>query len=255
MAKIRFAYDNRWRSAIGTPEASSAALALPAAATQNPDRSFVWRSLSLQANQTLTRDLGAAESVTMVALANVLLQNGGTVRLLEGGSGATPGAWNLVTTLPTQNADTRVTYGFFGPISARHWQLEWTNGIPGVPTIAEVGYVHLGGYYEPERNTLSPTGLERIDPSVGRASVDGQQSFAERTGYDTGELRFIASTAELVNFRTMYRTVGRRTPIFVVMNADVTWQAWLLRIASSLETPVHGALGQHNITFSWEESR
>src|SRR5262245_34665461 len=99
---------HEWSAAGGTLAATWAAAALPASARQDTERTYVWRSLSQAADQLLARDLGSAKAINYVATANVKRQGGGTLKLYEAGTGAGPGAWNLVTTLPAQNANSRI---------------------------------------------------------------------------------------------------------------------------------------------------
>jgi hypothetical protein len=256
MSKIRFLYDNVWADAGGTVAATSEASALSAAASQNPDRSYVWRSLSQVANQALTRDLGSSKAATCVAVANVKRQNAGTLKLQEAGIGAGPGAWNDVATIPVQDAHSRVSFAFFNSLSARHWRLLFLNGNGALADTAEVGYVHLGTYFEPTYNIMNPE-IHRFDPSVGRASVDGQSTFAQRSPFDYGDFNFDAMPeADLNSLQSIYHSVGNSTPFFVVLDTALPWMAWLLRFSSPVRSmPVSLAPIGYDVGLSWTEAR
>src|SRR5207237_7318523 len=121
MANIRIAWTNLWSAASSVLVASSAASGLPGSASQNPDRSYVWRSATATGVQTLDIDLGAATAITCVMIANPKLIGSGVIELHERGSAGSAGAANLVATLPAADSDTRVTFAFFSSNSKRHW--------------------------------------------------------------------------------------------------------------------------------------
>lgn len=252
----RFLWNNLWSGSSGSIAALSAASALPAAASQNPDRTYVYRSLSQTANQYLTRDLGSAQAVTALGVANVRLQNAGALKLYEGGSSASPGVYNLVATLPSQDADTRVATAAFGSVSARHWKLEWENGIPATPDYVELGFACLAAFFEPSRHPVLPLGLRRADPSVMRASVDGQQTWTQRTHFASGALVFNnAPEADLDTYRQMYRQLGRRTPFFFILDDSLGYQQWLLRFASDVDFTRKPVPGRYDVALAVEEAR
>jgi hypothetical protein len=257
MAKLRlFAPENLWSTEDGALTALSEASGLPAAASQSPDRTYIYRSLSQIANQTLIRDVGTnGQTLSCIGMANTKRMNEGTVRLYQGGNGASPGAWVSVVALPPEDSTTRVAYAFFTPVIARWWKLEWENFNDLIADYAEVGYVFLGAPNEFSRGVVVPVPIGRTDPSVARASVDGQESYVQRSGSFFGSfMHRNASEADLTAMRQIYLAVGRRTPIFAVLDSTIGWQAWLLRFASDVSHPRRSVPGRYDISYSWREA-
>lgn len=251
-----FLATNEWSAAGGSLTATSAAAGLPAAATQDTERTYVWRSLSQTADQVLTRDLGSSKAVTYCAAANVKRQGGGTLKLYQGGTGGSPGAWTLVATLPDQNANSRIGVATFASVSARHWKLEWANGVPATPDYAECGYIGLGLAFEPTRACQVPVPFTLVDPSIPQSSPDGQTSFTVRTPYATGTMAFKAlSQADHDSFETMRLALGVRTPFFFSLDTGYTKQQWLMRFAGDLAFERRHVPGRYNLGFEWTEAR
>jgi len=257
MANIRLAYVNAYTDPATTLAASSAASALPVTASQNPDRSYVWRSATDTVAQTVDVDLGAVTAVTAVLLANVKVVGTGVVELYERGDGGAPGSATLVATLAAQDRDTRAVAAFFSSQSHRHWQLKWTN--PTAATdYAELGYAFLGTYVEPAVNVMVPIGLDRQDPSVLATSSDGQKSFAARTKYITGQLRWDAVlAAQLDQLRAIFDAIGQATPLFIVLDTSLSWTTWLARLSGGLawELEPNLAIGRYGAAIAFEEVR
>lgn len=255
MANIRFFADNLWTLAQGSIAATSAAPALPAAASQSGDRTYVWRGLSQLGDQSLTRDLGAARTISAAALANVRALNGGAVLFEQAGSGASPGAWVTVATMPTQDATRRVTWSVFEPFSARHVRFRFENPV-GVADFPEVGYAFVGVPLEPSLNVTVPMEWWDEDPSVIEKSVDGQATLTERTMYIGGECSFTAlPQSDFDAFRLMYRSTGIRRPIFMVLDDVLPWSAPLMRLTSPIRHTWLENSQRYDVTFSWEEIR
>lgn len=255
MPNIRFLYDNLWAAAATTLTASSEAAALPVEASQDHDRSYVFRSEEVAVAVTIDADLGSVQAVTSVAVANVRLFAGGVLELYQRGDAGAPGAAVLVATLPAQDADTRVAAAFFASQSHRHWQLTFTN--PGsVTDYVELGYAHLGTYYEPTVNVSAPAPVTLVDPSVGVASVDGQQTYAQRTPFFSGTFTIRdAPEAVATAIRAMRQEVGSRAPFFAVLDTSLGWTAWLLRLAANLGHGLGALGGRYTIELPWEEAR
>ena len=255
MAVCLLLIDNEWSISAGTLVATSEAAAMPASLTQVPERTKPWRSLSQTADQVLTRDLGSGRAVTYVAVANVRLQNGGSLKVYQGGTGGAP-AWSLVATFPAQDPDTRMAVCTFATITARHWKLEFVNGVPATPDYAECGYVGLGTAFSPTRACVVPVPWQPVDPSVKSSSVDGQQSYTTRTIYAAGAFLFRAiNESDLTSFRSLYRSLGRKTPYFFSMDSSLGNQQWLMRIDSGLRVERRHVPGRYDLSYSWEEAR
>lgn len=258
---MRFLYENLFSDPGTTLVASSAASALPVGASANPDRSYVWRSLQQSGVQTIDIDLGSVQEVTDVAVANVRLLGSGVLELYQRGDAGSAGSATFVTTLPTQDPDTRVAVKAFASQSHRHWQLKWTNPTAAAD-YAEVGYVFLGTSLTPD-DGIQPPQISRADPSVASQSIDGQQSFASRTGYAMGSWSWVAvdESTVLADLRTLYRAVGRRTPLFAVMDDALGWMAWFCRLATEVQTQILYAEDLDasefvvSISLGWEEVR
>lgn len=253
---MRILWDNLWSRSGTLITATSEASALPAAASQSPDRTYVWRSLSQAADQALTADLGAAALADSVAIANLRRQGGGDLKLYEGGSGGSPGTWNLVATLPSAGDEGRVSLAVFSAVTARHWKLQWRNAAAPGADYAEAGYIHLG----PHWNFTGPAGFPAhvgIDPSLRRDSVDGQANFALRTAYSTGQIDAVLDEMQLSTLRNIRRQIGQRTPFFLERAAAYPWMVWLVRFLSEIayERIPGTNPTKYRASFEWEEVR
>lgn len=250
---LRIGYVNRWKT--GTLTASSSATGLPAAATQVPDRKYVWRSNASTGVATLDCDFGAAQSIRMVAVANVKLLSGGTLRLNTRGTGGAPGAASALVTLPTQDATTLAAVGVFNATSVRHAQLEWLN--PGaVSDYAELGFAFVGDYIEPALNPLPGWAYDRQDPSVSRVSLHRQKQFATRDKYLVGRWSWDGSKfADWDLFRALYEAVGISTELVFSLSTTYTWTTLFARLTGPLATQPSLARQRVELALPWEELR
>lgn len=253
MANIRFlTIANLWSAGETTITGSSEAAALPVALTAQTERGKVWRSLSDIANQWAQADLGSALSVTCCAIANPKLQNAGSLKLQRSSDGS---AWTDVDTFPAADVETNVTYLFFDALAYRYWRVLSVNGNGAIADYAEIGYIYLGTYFEPATNVTTPLNVKREDPSVWSSSPDGQITTTTRTAYASWANQFEAvDESDLTNFRTLFRSVGRRIPFFCVVDQSLTWSAWLCRTASELGWVARDVPGLYDVQFEcWEE--
>jgi hypothetical protein len=252
---LRLLYVNRYSAATTTLTASSSATALLVGASKNPDRSYAWRSLTQTGVQTIDADFGSSMAVNACLLANVKTVGTGVVELYSRGTGSSPGSATLVATMPTQDRDTRTTFAFFNSVSARHWQLKWTNPT-SASDYAELGHAFLGTYIEGQRNIRVPSRIARPDPSVASMSVDGQQTFRRRTKYFTGEWEFLEiSEAQLTELRAIFDAIGVGTPFYAVLDTSLTWTSWFARFVGALQTNLSQVVGRYTVAMSWEEVR
>lgn len=252
-AKIRYLYANRWAEATTVLTASSEASALPVKASQNPDRSYAFRSGTGAVEVTIDCDLGAVRNIDAIAAANVRLFTGGSLQVSQRGTGATPGAAVLVATLPASEALRRTTFAFVSTVSARHWRFTFTN--PGlVSGYVELGYAFLGLAFQPSVNVRVPLDTQVIDPSVIERSVDGQKSTTFRTNFDAGSMElFFVPTADAEAFATMQSTVGVRLPFFMVLDDTLSWTAWLAAFTTPIGRKFEEATGRYTVSYGWEE--
>lgn len=250
---VRFLMENLWTEA--GISASSEVTALPAAASQHPDRSYVWRSLNDVSDKYLTVTLGNSAAATMVGVANLRRLNAGAVILQQAGNGASPGAWADVVTLPDADPITRVTLAFFDTITAKHWRLKFENGIPATADYAEAGVVGLGEYYEPERRMAAQFDMPVIDPSVLTHSVDGQETGTARTQFTMFDVSFIAAPDEdHENLLALYRMLTVRTALFLSLHESHSWEWFYGRLRSPLNRrPIGGR--QFMLSVGFEEAR
>lgn len=252
MANIRFLQPNLYTGASLT--ASSEASALPVEASQNPDRSYVYRSANENGVQTIDIDLGAVTAVKSCAVANVKLVGSGDLELYERGDAGSPGTANLVATLPAANSDRRSAVVFFAEESHRHWQLKWTN--PGADTdYAELGYCHLGSYLEPSINVSVPLPLEEIDPAVVRMSVDRQRAVSTRTRYTMGRFSWMdLPDSDRDDIRSMWGSHGVSAPFFAVLDTALAWTAWLVYMSENLSEQFNEIVNRYDVGFDWMEA-
>lgn len=250
---MRLLYSNMWNLSTSVASALSSANAMPAASAQNPDRRAPWRSLTQTADQWNKVDLGSTMTPTCAAIANPRLQNAGTLKLQSSPDNA---AWTDVATFPAADPDTNVSIVFFTATGRRYYRVYSTNGNGAVADYAELGYVFLGTYLEPTAKPIEPQ-ISRPDPSVERASEDGQKSYAARSTFAYGAFQFFMAQTDVDNLRTVFRTVGMRTPFFLVLDTTATWLQWLARFSSELSVSLRATVsgGLHTVTISFEEAR
>lgn len=256
MARIRFCHQNLWSASSSVVVASSAAANLPAAASQNPDRSYVWRSLTAVATPTLDVDLGSVLAVSLVAIANPRqFSDAAVIELYQRGDAGTAGAATLVATLPVKDAETNVAYIAFASQSHRHWQLKWTN--PGaVDGYVEAGYVFLGVPFEPAVNYTAPADGSLVDPSIAVASVDGQVTVTQRTAFRQRTLTFSeVAEADFDSLREVFETVGVRRNFFVIEDSTRSWTALLARCTQALRYREEDVHGRFSVQLTYEEAR
>jgi hypothetical protein len=250
---LRIGYVNRWKT--GTVSASSAVAGLPASATQVPDRKYVWRSTTGTGIATIDCDFGAAQTISMCALANVKALSGGTVRFNTRGTGGSPGAASALVTLGTPDVTTQAVAGFFNPTSVRHAQFEFLN--PGaVSDYAEAGFAFAGGFVEPVLNVLPGWSMDRDDPSLSRQSVGRQKQFATFEKFYAGRWAWDASRfADWDLFRALYDTVGTSTEVVFVLSTAYAWTTWLARLTGPLSARPSLARQRAEVSIGWEEVR
>ncbi len=236
-----------------TLTASSSATALPASYLQHPDRAKVWRSLTQTGVQTMDFDLASAQDVTSVCVANLKLVGAGALQVY---SGASLGAeTTLRATITSQDRDTRAASSFFTTGNARYWRLKWTN--PGSANdYAEVGYVHLGTYFEPLVNITVPVDIARPDPSVLVESVDGQAQAVRRTKFFRGSWVFQNIVeAQLDLYRALWDTIGVGGVYFQHLDTSLAWTCWYARNAGELTVTMSDIVGRYNVGLPWVECR
>jgi hypothetical protein len=251
---MRIGAVNRYDVTATSLTATTAATALPVSATQNPDRSHIWRSTTNVSEDAIDIDLGSVLATTMIAVANVRLKSGGLLKLQERGDAATPGAASDVVTLPTEDAGTRVAIATVGE-NHRHWRLLWTN--PGaVSDFAELGYAYLGTPTTPPKNPSLPVAWDLVDPSVRQQSLDGQVTSTQRSQFRAGTFRWagLARADRDAIVETIYGAHGSHAPIFVEVQDNPTWEAILLRFGQDARTNLI-AVAKHAVEVGWEEVR
>lgn len=262
MKVARFLYGNIWNNATTrVVDAFSAIPALPATASQNPDRTYVWRSTTTTGDQWLRLSTGPVGlGATCVAVANMRLHgSGGTAKLQSttDPTGATGWADVAGASIAAQDGDSRTSFKFFTSPGVRiMWRIYFTN-VGAVSDYVEVGYVFLGDYYEPDVNVTDGLNMDQVDPSVGVMSVDGQETFTIRTRYTTGTMEFEAvSASTLALFQTMWRTIGATTPFFLVLDADQTWTCWYGRLVDRIQRQFReGSATLYNVSMEFREAR
>jgi hypothetical protein len=249
--RIRFFNNNLWPSAAVT--ASSAVASLPATATQNTQRTGVWRS-NAEAAPTLNADLGSSKAVTGGALVNVRIVSGtlSTIKLQWSNDGAT--GWTDFATLSTIDTESLVGYGFAASATKRYWRFLFT---PTSGTIqVEVGIAVVGTYLETSVNVTAPNPLQLNDPSVVSRAIDGQRSTSLRTLFmsSTWDFRDLPE-ADALALRLMYRSFGQGTPHVVVLDTTRSWMAWCAFFTETYGNEAADRPGRYNLRIGWEEAR
>ena len=252
MPRIRFLDTDQYAGATLTP--TNEVTALPATASQNSDRRFPFRSLTGTIAIDLDIDLGSVTTIDACALANVTLFSGGALELYERGDAGSAGAATLVGTLSAEDADSRVAYLFPTSSAHRHWQLKWTNPSP-VSGFCEAGYVFLGTYSELSVNVSAPFATRLQDLSVLRRSPSGGRSTSSHPTIRTAQWRVQdAPEADRAIVDDVFRSVGVRVPIFVVLDTAKAWTALLLYFASEMAFDFGSLDGRYDIAMDVEEA-
>lgn len=255
MARIRYLYANDYTAAATVLTPSSTSTTLPVGNSQSPDRSLVFRSGTVSVAVTIDVDFGSTKAVTAAAMANIRLFSGGALEVYDRGTGGAPGAATLKATLSASDTYRRTAFVFFTSFSARHVQLKFTN--PGaISGYVELGHAFLGTYFEPSVNVRVPMDTEIVDPSVILSSVDGQKSTTERTNYEAGaqELYFVEESDQ-ASFQAMQTAVGKRVPVFVVLDGALAWTCWMAYFTTGIRRRFEEATGRYTIAYGWEEAR
>ena len=257
MANIAILHSNLWSLPAAAVSATSSATGLPVTATQNPDRTYLWRSSPTTAEVMLQIDLGSAQSVSYAFLANVRRLNSSAITIEDGGSSASPGAWTNRGTLSATDPGTRIAAVKLtgAPISARHWRFRFAT--TGAQDYCEVGYAGLGPGFVPAVNMSEPMDLQLVDPAQLLESPDGQRSAAPRSLYWAGSFQFYkTSDSDRGTFETLYRSFGTRVPFFAWLDQATGWQALLMRLDNQIRVREELASPLlFTIEMDWSEER
>jgi hypothetical protein len=253
MAGIRFGVNNEWDKLTAELSATTAAAGLPASMAQVPDRTAVWRSLTNDDAEDLDLDCGIAVAASMLAVANLKLKDAGACILQQRGSGDDPGTAVDLATVPAVDPNTGVAIVTFDTVRARHWRLHFTNPDPATDYV-ELGYAFLGLPTETAVNVDQPVAYQVNDPATVVRTPDGQQTLTRRSLFTSGAFRWTglsqADRDQLVD--TLYRAHGARTPVFVVLDADLPWSAALIRLGAAMQAP-NTVTTQYDVSVDWTE--
>lgn len=252
MANIRLCLDvsvsgtgNQWADPANTITASSAASALPATATQNPDRRYIWRSLSQIDGQWLLLTAALPIAATCCAVANLKLQNNGSVKLQSCNDGVT---WVDVGTFPAADPVRNLTFLCFAAQTNAFWRLLFVNGSGAVADYAEVGYAFLGQYFEPTINFDAPMDIQPVDLSVPGVSDSGQKTFTRKSRYDAFACQFSgAPQADADSLQAIYELAQTTVPFFLLVDTSKSALNYLARFSAA---PMR-RLGDLPSTFDW----
>jgi hypothetical protein len=253
MARIRFLYSNLFSAASAVASASASVSALPPANAQVPDRTLVWRSTTTTGDQWIKVDLGSAQAVTAIAVANPKLHgSGGTLKIQSSPDDA---IWTDRGSIPSADADSKVAFLFIGSVSARYWRFYFTN-VGVASDYVELGYAFLGTYLEPSINvTAQGLSTPLLDRSVVVESITGQATTTVRPKQAKGAFGFDSmSESDTASLVTMFRAQGFGTPFFVVLDTSLAWTAWLIAFRSPLARGWQANPGQYDPSFEWEEA-
>lgn len=251
MAKIRFLYNDLAAAAASVAAASSAVSSLPAANAQNPDRTLVWRSSTGVGDAWVSFDLGSAQSVTAVAVANITIHPGGSAKVQWSTDNA---SWTDYGALPAADVDTAVTFVFGGTFSKRYWRIYFTN-TGAVSSFVEAGYVFVGTYFEPTINVSVPIAAPTDTLSKIVESLDGQRSTTTRRQRVTGAWKWgDIPDADLTTLQTIYRTCDIGIPLFQVLDTTRSWTAWLVYFNGSITRTFSQMTGRYDVDVPWCEA-
>jgi hypothetical protein len=253
MSGIRFGVTNEWDKLTAEVSATTAVDGLPASMAQVPERTAIWRSLTNDDEEALDLDCGIPVPASMVAVANLKRKDGGACLLQQRGTADDPGTAVDVVTVPDLDPATGVAVAFFDTVTARHWRLRFTNPDPATDYV-ELGYAFLGVPVETAVNVNQPVPYRVTDPSTVVASPDGQKTTTRRSLFTSGQFQWTGLSQDdrdqIVD--ALYRANGTRTPVFVVLDADLPWSMALIRLGANIDA-VNTLVDQYDLSVEWSE--
>jgi len=252
---MRILYENLLLRQTTTLTATSEAIACPVNNIRNVFRTVPWRSTGELATERVRADFADALPFSSMALADVSVVGSGTSIVAVASDD--DDTYVQLATIPAQDARPRATYAFFAPTSHRYAGFEFRAAAGNV--LAEVGYAHIGGYWEPS----APGYLDNqqdISPapaSIITESLDGQPATAKRTPFHQGTWplrKLLDADHDLVT--EIFAAVERSTPIFVVLDQARPWAVYLSilmelkrRFRGNATTPLY------DFDLTWREAR
>ena len=238
MGKINFLWNNLADAAATTLTSSSAATEWPLANLRTIWPNYPTRTSSLGSPDYWAWDLGSALSVSYVVLWNHNFTAGATVKLQADVHAAHWADVDLALTYGTHWNDDILVYRFSTPITTcRYWRIICTDGAnPDSDLSANRAF--LGTGLQPYYSFARQTPL-LVDPSLIGFSSNGSLNALKRTGFAGWSYDFAGvKEADFALIRTMYRAVGKNTPLFLVSDpAALLTKTEYVRFAADLSFP------------------
>ena len=221
---VRFLYNNLVDASTTVITSTGETTDLPDDNVQHPLRTKVWRTATSVALETITFDLGTAQSVQSFVALDHTLTSGDSLIKIQGHASDSWGAPTVNVTL-AYNADT-IAYYWTAAQSYRWWRFTFTKSASG--ETRDVGRIFLGGYYEATKN-ISFDGFQitPVDLSHTARSLGGQTYSDARSIYHEISANFdYVTNTQLEQFKTIAEAVGTHTPFFIDGDRTNMAYAW-----------------------------
>jgi len=223
---ILFLYNNLFDNA--TLVESSEAAGFPAENTQHSFRTKVWRTAGATAGTAhLDIDLGSAQAVTCIALANYTWTSAPGTLDLEFDDAADYSSIDNTEALtwaahPTANGNNGIIIKTFASQSYQYLRLNVVYSPGGTPTDWDLGRIFIGTYFEPTDDyLLAEFNQNFIDLSRSQRTPGGQIHVDEVDTIRQIAFSFIAQTqAQWESFQTIINTVGIFKDLFIAFDYD-----------------------------------
>lgn len=221
----RFAYSNLLTVAGVVVTSNSEQADYPDDFALNPAPWKPYRSAVSTVAEWWKADLGSNKDMTCALIRGWARPGSGQIKFQANASDA----WGAPTidtafTLPASNP-TQVIALYFASVSLR-WVRFYSPNAGAASGYFQLGVPFVGTYYQPSPSVQGGPSISVLDPTPLVSSPDGQVIAQALTISHAFVSRFRGLNAtHRDNFLTMYRTVGRRTPVFYALdhtNVDQT---------------------------------
>ena len=244
-------YDNKW--SLGACSASGTDVNYSPDSTRNPLRVLPWRSNTVTASAWLRCDLGAAQSITTLAIASPVVSGVTGTFKLQWSSDNTN--WNDVAGVSWAHSLTvgrgNLWLFTFASQSARYWRIFFT--FASGSGYIEIGHVFLGPRFSPSYNINAGIQLNRDDNSSLTRSASGSVSRSSRNK----QVRFQAffeqmPNADVLLFRAMWAATGKGVHLYLILDDTNTEYQWYGYFMSFVEDDK--VLDEWDINMDFEEA-
>lgn len=216
MGKMRILWNNLNNASATVLSSSSAATEYPLSNLQNYWKSWRTRTSSLASPDYWAWNLGSALPVSYVILVGHNFTSSATVKVQ---ADIHAGHWadvNRTLVYGTDwNDDIVIAYFSTEWTTLQYWRIT-VQDLSNPDGYVEAAYAFVGSFFEPRYSFQNRAG-GTVDPSIISKSGRGNFSAYVKDPYDFYEYSFSAMTpADRATYRSIFRTVGRRKPVFLI---------------------------------------